>query len=262
MDRAMERVNLYRWAQLREWADKHNVNERRYIFRGQGDAAWPLTTSLARLFLKHNVISDEWRKRELKMYYNFRERLLRTCPGMDEEWNPIDLLSLMQHHGTPTRALDFTYSPLVASFFALKDARGDSAVWVMDTKRLAESQKSDGFEAYSGPTHIGGYQRASKRPTTAVLRPRNPHPRLAAQRGCFLVPGHISKKISPELVHRKVTLAERLVLDSLTGLRGLGIDQEFLFPDLDSIAQETNRFSVTGAADFPAQPSSLSVFTT
>ena len=242
----MDTITLYRWEELRDWSNQYD-NQDRFVFRGQGASSWLLTTSLARHFLANNVASDEWRSRELKMYHIFRERLLSICPGMYDKWMPIDILSLMQHHGTPTRLLDFTYSPLVASYFALFDAHGDSVIWVMDTEYLKKIQKAEGFDDYSGPTHIGGYRMAFKHDGAAILCPSISHSRLSAQRGCFLVPGHISERIEPKFIYNKVTLSEDLVLNSITKLRGLGIEKEFLFPDLDKIAQETNRFSVTGS---------------
>jgi len=157
----------------------------------------------------------------------------------------------MQHHGTPTRLLDFTYSPLIASYFALHDARGDSAIWVLDINHLNDLQKTNGIGSYSGPTHIGGYKVAGKYPGAAILKPSYQHIRLAAQQGCFLVPGKILNEIDSNLVKSKVILSESLVIDSIIKLRGLGIDEEFLFPNLDKIAQEVNRFSVTGSVDFP-----------
>jgi hypothetical protein len=113
----METITLHNWTGLKDWTDEHN-HQNRYVFRGQGDSAWPLRTSLARHFIASKIKSEEWRKRELKMYRMFRERLLNVCPGMYDNWNPIDILSLMQHHGTPTRLLDFTYSPLVVGHLA------------------------------------------------------------------------------------------------------------------------------------------------
>jgi len=246
----MDIITLYSWTELKDWCDDRK-NQNQYVYRGQGDSTWPLRTSLARLFISDRIPSDDWRKRELKMYHMFRERLLILCPGMYDNWEPIDILSLMQHHGIPTRLLDFTYSPLIASYFALHDARGDSAIWVIDINHLNDLQKSKGFGSYSGPTHLGGYKIAGKHPGAVILKPSYPHIRLAAQHGCFLVPGKILNEIDPNLVESQVILSENLVMDSIIKLRGLGIDDEFLFPNLDKIAQDVNRFSVTGSADFP-----------
>jgi hypothetical protein len=38
----------------------------------------------------------------------------------------------MQHHGAPTRLLDFTYSIYVAAYFALESADADAAVWAVN----------------------------------------------------------------------------------------------------------------------------------
>lgn len=247
----MEKRTLHTWTDLEKWAGQYK-DQNRYVFRGQGDNAWHLTTSLARHFIANKVVSNEWRRRELKMYCMFRERLLNICPGMYNDWKPIDILSLMQHHGTPTRLLDFTHSPLVAAYFALRDARGNSTIWVIDSESPSIIQNSRDLETWSWPTHMGGYKIAEKHSGAVILTPSYPHLRLAAQRGCFLVPGHISGEIGDDVICEQVILSEVLVIDSIVKLRGLGIDDEFLFPNLDKVAQETNRFSVTGSADFPS----------
>ena len=38
----------------------------------------------------------------------------------------------MQHHGAPTRLIDFTWSPYVAAFFALERTLADGVVWAMN----------------------------------------------------------------------------------------------------------------------------------
>ena len=44
----------------------------------------------------------------------------------------LEWLSIMQHHGAPTRLLDFTYSGYVAAYFAVEQAKHDCVVWAID----------------------------------------------------------------------------------------------------------------------------------
>ena len=53
-------------------------------------------------------------------------------PDDDFQW-----LALMQHHGAPTRLLDFTWSPYVAAFFALERATSDAAVWALNPANIS-----------------------------------------------------------------------------------------------------------------------------
>ena len=244
----MER--LERWSDLQSWGE--TFHGRRHVFRGQGSTEWPLATALARHFRAAVGLNPHhWRDRELKIYQMFRERLLRICPGFCEEWEPKDILALMQHHHVPTRMLDFTYSPFVAAFFALRNACGDSAIWVIDSKQLGNHSQAGDYSKCPGPTHVGGYQKELDQPEGAVVvEPRPCHPRVAAQQSCFLVPGHISRDIDKTLTVEKVTLSEGMVFESLLNLHGRGIYHEALFPDLDALGREVTRFATTGSPHF------------
>ena len=254
----MKTVTLNCWRDLQEWLRRYKDGQKEFAFRGQADSAWPLQTSLARRFLAHpdTVKSNQWRKRELKMYRIFRERLLHICPGMFEMWHPLDILSLMQHHHCPTRMLDFTFCPGVAAYFALKDTQGESAIWVIDRTFLDNRRAEMKLPDYCGPKHdeydvFHKDDEGKYRLIGSIMEPKQPNERLAAQRGCFFVPGAISKTVEDELVHTKVILSEGLAIESLAHLSELGFDCHRLFPDLDKLAQQASRFSVTGRADFP-----------
>ena len=191
------------------------------------------------------------------MYYVFRERLLNACHEMYKKWDPLDILSLMRHHGAPTRILDFSLDPKVAAYFALEDSRGDSAMWVVDRVHLEERRKKIGLTEYDycGPEHnpydVFHKDDEGKYRSVGFIRlAEKPHMRLASQRGCFFIPGSISKEIDDELVHAKVKLSKEIVVESLEHLRVGGIAHDVLFPDLDKIAREAKRGSVIGGPEY------------
>ena len=169
----------------------------RFVFGGQSSSAWDVLSSLARHFLKNSprVKPDEWRRRELKMYRMFRERLLGLCPRLYDNWSPVEVLSIMRHHRVPTRVIDFMESPMIAAYFALYNATEDSAIWVVDRYHLDSIRASCKLPAYTGPTHMGGYAKATRNDGATIVKPDHLHARIAAQRGCLLIPGHISEPL-------------------------------------------------------------------
>src|SRR4051794_29736747 len=118
---AMETVNS--WRELDEAiADpgfgrhEHRVHST-LVFRGLARSSYSNVSSLARL-------SGEFDQLERHLIRNFRKYAHREAPG-PTMW---DWLSLAQHHGLPTRLLDWTFSPLVALHFATASWPDDDAV--------------------------------------------------------------------------------------------------------------------------------------
>lgn len=112
----------------------------RYIFRGQASATWGLASTLERAIEFSPTYITALPNREEWVLYNFKRQahLLLNSPPRNEEW--LDWQSLIQHHGGPTRMLDFTHSFYVAAFFALERATTDAAIWALDWMRLLGRQ--------------------------------------------------------------------------------------------------------------------------
>lgn len=96
-----------------------------YVFRGADEAAYSLKTSLIRL-------GGNFTDLEPHLLRNFRKYAHRNIVERDTMWH---WLSLAQHHGLPTRLLDWTVSPLVATHFATADPEKfeiDGAIWAVN----------------------------------------------------------------------------------------------------------------------------------
>lgn len=99
------------------------------VFRGLARADFSNATSLMRL-------RGDCATLERHLLRNFRKYAHRESPG-DTCW---DWLALGQHHGLPTRMLDWTFSPLVALHFATATWRDEDAVlWAVDVAAVHET---------------------------------------------------------------------------------------------------------------------------
>jgi hypothetical protein len=156
--------DIYHWCDFVSVFETH-LNCGQWVFRGQGDAGWSLTTPLERQYLKEMVgpaqlCGKEPTDKEMNAAalakpdpQNPRQSLIsrlergllrefqRRAHHFSEEPTPeledtLEWLALMRHYDAPTRLLDWTYSFFVAAFFALVDSTGDSAIWAVDTEAL------------------------------------------------------------------------------------------------------------------------------
>lgn len=114
--------------------------DRRWIFRGQADARWHLQPSIGR---PDKTGPTGYRlEDEMKFFEEFRAEAQRFH---SEITTNLELLALAQHHGLPTRLLDWSTNPLVAAWFACEneDNGADACVHMIRTSRTDIKLTSD-----------------------------------------------------------------------------------------------------------------------
>jgi hypothetical protein len=119
----------------REAKDRFEGIDQHFVFRGQRDAGWTLQTSLERstFFAKSYHVEKDFVSDFQRGAAAYTDA--QYLPTSDDY---LSWLSLMQHHGAPTRLLDFSLSPYIAAFFALEGASVDCAVWAIEKDHLKE----------------------------------------------------------------------------------------------------------------------------
>lgn len=231
------------------------------VYRGEADARWRLFTSLDRLGgidPPHSKTALE--THILRNFARYSRPHLAAHPVNDWE-----LLVTAQHHGLPTRLLDWSYSPLVAAHFATRNARPDTpcAVWRLDWQRMHRAfdlaplaLALDDLERLRGdgrtltPWELFGEAAADAAPDFAcMLEPPSLDRRIVAQAATFTLTTDVRRSFDEFLdayglsdaLTKFVIPAERVgaVRDQLDLV---GIDERRLFPDLDGVAAELRRY--------------------
>lgn len=131
----MSEIIISSWAQLQEelfrgsWNDTIQRYRSPFVFRGLSDKDYHLETSLIRL-------GGLYWQLERHLLRNFRKYARVESLELGSFWH---LLSMAQHHGLPTRLLDWTYSPYIALHFATSSLERldiDGAIWVVDFEKV------------------------------------------------------------------------------------------------------------------------------
>ena len=234
---------------LRRSNERWELGPRRWIFRGQADDSWELLPSALR---KNQTKLTHHPKRpagpyscsqlqigqEIEMVFDFIfEANYRGLPipgnaaevirllnqdrlgvDRDDNWDrfpreeTIEAFALAQHHGIPTRLLDWTRNSFTAAYFAASEA----------AKALNKENAAERMGIWCFCTDILWYLPQTKKNERIVLvdPPRAANPNLLAQNGVFTFHQHAIALKEPPLVKPFNQVAEDLyssVANNLTG---------------------------------------------
>ena len=110
-----------------------------YVYRGISHADYQLVTSLQRCCQKKR---EKMKEHEEQLLNNFAKYAEMEHPGINQSiWKKM---IVGQHHGLPTRLMDWTRSPMIALHFATTEGdmdqldRHDCVIWRLDVEKMNE----------------------------------------------------------------------------------------------------------------------------
>ncbi len=207
-----------------------------HMFRGQA-RAWPLLPSIGRLTAEVQDYAN-WNIFQLDLL----ERFVKLASPMllHQLKNSVEWLVHAQHHGVPTRLLDWSTNPLKALFWAVErgpNDHHDGVVWGFDPRHWREdvlkpTELADDKLTAFFPMHINQRVVAQEAcfvsfPLALDTRPMRPMDASGAYEGSV---GDLEQLVIPAKSKADIRLE----------LQGIGISYRFLFPDLEGVARQIN----------------------
>lgn len=180
-------------AELFECIQSPPFSNAKWAFRGLSDADYVLRASIEGVAIRPGVAED-YVERE------FRRRAHHYLTDLPDDLDDLEWLALMQHHGAPTRLVDWTKSAFVAAFFAAESANSAKpfAIWAIDQKSVnAEAVAMLGLPEsdnnLSSRGNFGRIYRDAQPDMLLLVAPVQPYrmnERLTIQQGLFLCANH------------------------------------------------------------------------
>lgn len=199
------------------WVQNRSPN--RWVFRGHASKVWSLKPSVGRL-------KPYQPDMELFGFDAFKRAAVPHLMGQTLHTN-WDWLALAQHHGLPTRLLDWTTNPLVAAFFASYRPPG-SAGQVIAVDAAAIGVYDDSDLLASDPF---------KATDIRFFRPASVANRIVAQKGLFSVHPEPDKAWRMVRNIERFEIPQDLKIEFRRALFAIGMDDGALMADLDGLSR-------------------------
>ncbi|MCE5269660.1 FRG domain-containing protein [bacterium] len=253
-------IRVESWSELLDelYADSWQENIRRhrskYVFRGLSCSCYDLKTSLIRL-------GGDFSSLEFHLIRNFKKYSRLPAAADFSVWM---WLTLAQHHGLPTRLLDWTYSPFIALHFVTSEIshfEQDGAIWCVDfaaihrtlpqeIKAVLDDEKANAFtiEMLSKVTEtLTDFEKLSAEAFVLFFEPPSMDDRIVNQ---FALHSVISnpRSLLNELLrdrfpdyYKRVIVPKELKWEIRDKLDQANINERVIFPGLEGLCSWLTR---------------------
>jgi hypothetical protein len=246
------------WSELLSLLDRlstRSPNEVTYLFRGQVDKGWRLVPTLLRVGTGQTI--QQVLRSEAYALHACRSNVIRFTrqedlpPHLPKQ--PIaEWWAYMQHHGAPTRLIDFTASPYVALYFTADTAWDrDGCMYILHRGPIEAYAKSS--DAPVNNIDFDKYlQSESSKEAMRVYIPYRQTERLAAQQGLFIYTDNVMTDLESLLerifdkmrsanedavLYNKVIIPASIKKECMIRLRAMNISAQTLFPGIDGLGR-------------------------
>lgn len=222
------------------------------LFRGQREDK-PLLARLARITPRKGAGVLEI---ESEMFQQFRRESRPYLPA--GPWSDWDLLVIAQHHGLPTRLLDWSKNPLAALCFAVENPPVANPV-------ESENWQPGVVWVFRPPKTLYIDPRTTEDPfklnKSGVVRPYHIAARIVAQIGWFTAHAYYRtgframEQTTADQYLTKLEIPASAFCQIRSDLDRCGVNRASLFPDLDGLCRHIEWLQ-TWLSDEPSGPGS------
>ncbi|MDP8203448.1 MAG: FRG domain-containing protein [Candidatus Tenebribacter mawsonii] len=255
----MNEYTVKSWNDLQEklfensWNPKIGRYRSKFAFRGLSDMNYKLETTLMRL-------GGDYPQLENHLLRNFSKYAHQNVVEHDSIWH---WLSVAQHHGLPTRLMDWTYSPYIATHFATENIEKfdiDGVIWAVDyiavnkfvPETLKNELQSEGANVFTSKmlvkhlNSLNDFTTLSKEDFTLFIEPPSIDDRFINQFAFFSISSNPQLAMDEWLLKHpdiwmKIIIPKTLKWEIRDKLDQANITERVLFPGLDGLSQWLKR---------------------